>query len=148
MVDKTMLRINQIAITAVVALAFVLGRSLGGGWLLLALAVALAIGAARPSASPLRHLYLRVLRPLGIARPEMVADDPAPHRFAQGVGAVFLFGAAGSLLGGAVLLGWALAWIVVALALTNLLTGFCAGCFMYVQLERAGLLPHGRGRTA
>ncbi len=34
----------------------------------------------------------------------------------------------------------ALAWIVVALALVNLLFGFCAGCFMFLQLRRAGVL--------
>jgi hypothetical protein len=33
-------------------------------------------------------------------------------------------------------LGWALAWLVVVLAALNLFLGFCAGCFVYYQLNR------------
>lgn len=39
--------------------------------------------------------------------------------------------------------GWVLAWIVMVLAAINLFLGFCAGCFMYYQLERRfGIRPH------
>lgn len=147
MVDRTALRINQMTIIVVTALAFALGTGLGGPWLVLALAAALAVGVVRPAASPLRLFYQRVLRPLHLARPDLVAGDPAPHRFAQGVGAVFLGVAALALFGGAVVAGWVLAWIVVALAAVNISVGFCAGCFMYVQLERLGLFGGG-GRHA
>jgi hypothetical protein len=37
--------------------------------------------------------------------------------------------------------GWTLAWIVIVLAAVNLFFGFCAGCFVYYQLDRWGLLP-------
>jgi hypothetical protein len=147
MVDRTALRINQMTIIVVTAVAFALGTGLGGAWIVLALGASLAAGVLRPSASPMRQLYLRVLRPLRLARPDLVADDPAPHRFAQAVGAVFLGAAALALFAGAVVAGWVLAWIVVALAAVNISVGFCAGCFMYVQLERLGLFG-GRGRHA
>jgi hypothetical protein len=147
MVDRTALRVNQITIIAVTVLAFVLGAGRGGAWVVLALGLALAAGAAWPAASPIRQLYLRVLRPLGLARPDVIADDPAPHRFAQAVGGVFLLAAAVALFAGATVAGWVLAWIVVVLAAVNLLAGFCLGCFVYVRLQRAGLF-HGRGHPA
>lgn len=146
MVDRTALRVNQVTIIGVVVLAFVLGSAIGG-WLLLLLGLSLGAGVVRPSLSPIRQLYLRVLRPLGLARPDVIADDPAPHRFAQGVGAAFLLAASALLFAGLTVAGWVLAWIVVALAGVNLLAGFCAGCFVYVQLERVGLLGR-RPRTA
>jgi len=60
------------------------------------------------------------------------------------VGAAFLGAAAVALFVGAAVAGWVLAWIVVALAAVNLSIGFCAGCFVYVQLERLGVFPdHG-----
>lgn len=146
MVDRTALRVNQMTIIVVTAVAFALGAAVGA-WLVLALAVALAAGAIRPAASPFRQLYLRVLRPLRLAEPHLVQEDPAPHRFAQGVGAVFLAAAAGAFFTGPTVVGWVLAWTVVVLAAVNLSVGFCAGCFMYVQLERLGLLG-GTGRHA
>jgi hypothetical protein len=139
MVDRAALRVNQVTIIGVTVLAFVLGTGRGGSWLLLLLGLSLAAGVLRPSFSPIRQLYLRVLRPFGLVRPDVIADDPAPHRFAQAVGAAFLLAAAIAVFAGATILGWVLAWIVVALAAVNLIAGFCAGCFVYVQLERAGL---------
>ena len=43
------------------------------------------------------------------------------------------------------MLGWVLAWLVVALALVNILLGFCMGCFIYFQLGRAGIGPRSAG---
>jgi hypothetical protein len=44
-----------------------------------------------------------------------------------------------ALIAGVPVLGWALAWIVIALAALNLFTGFCAGCFVYYQLSKRGI---------
>ena len=54
-------------------------------------AIVMAISALVPKASPYRLLYQRVVVPLGLLKPRIVGDDPSPHRFAQGVGAIFLF---------------------------------------------------------
>jgi hypothetical protein len=64
------------------------------------------------------------------------AEDPAPHRFAQGLGAAVLLAATLALFAGAAALGWGLAFVVIGLAAINLLFGFCAGCFVYFQLAR------------
>ena len=75
-------------------------------------------------------------------RPRIVEDDPAPHRFAQGVGAAFLIASSLILyLTSATALGWGLDLIVFVLAGINLTVGFCAGCFVYYQLGRIGVLP-------
>ncbi|MDR7512746.1 MAG: DUF4395 family protein, partial [Armatimonadota bacterium] len=67
-----------------------------------------------------------------------VPDDPAPHRFAQGVGAAVLALATVAFAAGSPAAGWTLAALVGALALLNLTRGFCAGCFLYGWLVRLG----------
>lgn len=92
--------------------------------------------------SPYRLLYHKLIVPLGLLQPRMVEDDPAPHRFAQGIGGIFLLAASLVLsFTRAKKLGWTLNLIVFVLSSINLTTGFCAGCFMYHQLSRLGILP-------
>jgi len=43
------------------------------------------------------------------------------------------------LLIGATAPAWALVWIVIALANLNFWINFCAGCWMYYQLNRLGV---------
>ena len=85
-------------------------------------------------------LYRSVVLPAGWLRPNIVDDDPAPHRFAQGVGAAFLGASWIALTAQASALGWVLTVIVAALAMLNVLANFCAGCFVYYQLRRYGLI--------
>lgn len=133
--DRNALRTNQMAILAVVAVAFVLGAP----WLILLLGLALGVGALDPRLSVFQQVYHRVLRGR-VVRPDVRPDDPAPHRFAQGLGGAFLLAASAALLGGATVVGWGLAWLVAALAAVNLTTGFCAGCFVFYQLARLGVV--------
>jgi hypothetical protein len=81
--------------------------------------------------------------PLHLLSPRIVEDDPAPHRFAQGVGAAFLI-ASSLFLTQASIVGWTLALIVFVLAGINFTVGFCAGCFVYYWLGRLGLFPRVR----
>lgn len=135
-VDVNGLKTNQALIVGIVALGFVLGVDAGGAWLVALVAVSLAVGAAVPGCGPFQLLYRRVLRQAGIVMPRPRPDDPAPHRFAQALGAAFLVASAIALFAGAETLGWVLGWLVVALALVNLLFGFCVGCFVFYQLRR------------
>src|SRR5258708_14037231 len=87
--------------------------------------------------------------PLHLLRPRIEEDDPAPHRFAQGVGAIFLIASSLVLfLTKATAVGWTLDLIVLVLAGINLTVGFCAGCFVYCHLGRIGLLPRVRYQGA
>ncbi|HEY7032422.1 MAG TPA: DUF4395 domain-containing protein [Thermomicrobiales bacterium] len=141
LVDVNGLKTNQALIVGLVALAFVLGVDAGGAWLVVLVAASLAIGAAVPGYGPFQLFYRRVVRRAGVVKPRPRPDDPAPHRFAQALGGTFLVVGAVALFAGAATVGWALAWLVVALALVNLLFGFCAGCFVFYHLRR--LMRHG-----
>lgn len=141
-VDTHQIKFGQAWVVALTALAFALQLP----WLTAVAALCLLISAATPAIGPFRLLYRYVAVPLRLLRPRIVEDDPAPHRFAQGVGATFLVAASLLLilLPAAAGVGWALNLIVFALALINLTVGFCAGCFVYYQLGRFGLAPHVR----
>ena len=94
-------------------------------------AVAVAFGVQR---TPAAYLFRTFVRPR-LAAPAHL-EDPAPPRFAQGVGLAFalvgLVGyAAGAPLVGAIATGFAL-----AAALLNAAFGFCLGCEMYLLFRR------------
>ncbi len=137
-VDMTAIRFNQACIVVLVALAFLFNQP----WLVLAVGAVLALGTALPALALFQLFYQKVLRPAGWLKARVHPDDPAPHRFAQGVGATFLLVASLSLLVlHLAILGWVLALMVVVLAAINLFVGFCAGCFVYYQLGRLGVFP-------
>lgn len=133
--DRTELRLNQGAIIALLVLAFILNTV----WLVAFVGLVMLVGTVLPRAGLFKQTYRSVVKPRGWLQPDVVEDTPDAHLFAQGVGALFLVAATLSLLAGAELLGWALVWIVVALAAVNLLAGFCVGCFVYYQLARLGV---------
>ncbi|MBM4415927.1 MAG: DUF4395 domain-containing protein [Chloroflexi bacterium] len=150
-VDRSVLRTQQACICASVLLGFVLGTELGR-WFVLATGFVLSLGVLHPALALYKQLYWRALRPAGLLKPDVHVEDPMPHLFAQGMGGAVSLLAALALFLDATVLGWALAWLVFALALVNLLVQFCTGCFIYYQLDRVGLLPRAiastRGRAA
>src|SRR5215471_8443119 len=120
-VDTTALRFNQTLIILLVALAFLLQQP----WLALGVGVVLALGTAVPTLALFQQIYRQILRPAGLLKARVHPDDPAPHRFAQGVGATFLLAAGASLLLFHLpILGWGLAGVVVVLAGVHLFAGF------------------------
>jgi hypothetical protein len=131
-VDRTALRVNQALIIMVLTIGFVLDQP----WLVVFVCVVMAIGTALPQAALFQRLYRDILRPAGLLKPDLQAEDAAPHRFAQGMGAAVLLLASVGLFIGAQAIGWGLAFVVIALAAVNLFFGFCAGCFVYFQLQR------------
>ena len=135
MVDRNVLRTNQIIIVATVAVAFLIGAE-AGAWLIALLAVCMAIGVLWPGSGPIQVFYRKVLLPAGVVTPNRQPGGTAPHRFAQAMGATCLGLSAICLILGFDVAGWVLGFIVLALALVNLLFGFCTGCFIYLQLGR------------
>ena len=140
--DANLLKFSQAWVVTLSALAFVLQLR----WLVAVAALLLAISAISPAVGPFRLLYRLVVVPAKLIRPRIVEDDPAPHRFAQAVGATFLLASTICLfaLPEVPAVGWGLDLIVFVLAALNLTVGFCAGCFVYYQLGRVGLAPHVR----
>jgi hypothetical protein len=140
-VDTHLAKFSQATIVLLTALAFLLNQPI----IVLITAAIMALSALSPSISPFRLIYKYIVLPLHVLKPRIVEDDPAPHRFAQGVGAAFLIAATLVLyLTSATPVGWALDLIVFVLAGINLTVGFCAGCFVYYHLGRIGLLPRVR----
>ena len=134
-VDQSALRVNQAVIVAVLVLGFVLDSV----WLVVFVAAVMLLGTAAPALSLFKGIYSRLLRPAGLVKPNVITDNPEPHRFAQGFGGVVLLGAIAALLAGAATLGWALVGLVIVLAALNLFLGFCAGCFVSYQLSKLGV---------
>jgi hypothetical protein len=130
-IDHSALRGNQMVIIGLNILAFMLNAP----WLAAIVALVMLAGAllGRPGFGV---IYQYLLKPLGILRPDILLDHPQPHRFAQGLGGVFMLAGTAALYLGLPGLGWALVWLVAALAALNALAGFCAGCMLYYWLSR------------
>lgn len=134
-VDHSALRVNQTFIIGLSILAFVLDAV----WLAAFVGLVMLVGTAVPTLALFKRIYQHALRPAGLVKPDVVVDNPEPHRFAQGFGGVVVALAVLALVAGLPLLGWGLVWLVIALASLNLFLGFCAGCFVYYQLNKIGL---------
>lgn len=139
-VDRNTLRTNQSFVVALNVLAFVLGVEVGR-WLVLGVALVMLLGTVHPAFALFKQVHRRVLRPLGILGADVHPEDPMPHEFTQAMGGTVLLLAFVALVTGLTALGWVLSWLVIVLALVNLTVQFCAGCFIYLQLDRRGLLP-------
>ena len=129
-VDHSGLRVNQATIILVLLAAFILDL----WWLVGLTAIIMLLGTlvGRPGFFPL-YIGLRAAR---VVKPDVLNDNPEPHRFAQGFGGIVAAGAAVALALGGIAGGWALTWLVIVLAALNLFLGFCAGCAVYYWLNR------------
>ena len=134
--DRTTLRVNQALIITFLVLGFLLNQPV----FVVFVAAVMAIGTAFPQAALFQRFYRDILKPAKLLQPDVREEDAAPHRFAQGMGAGVLILALIGFIIGASALAWALTIVVIALAAVNLVFGFCAGCFVYFQLQRFGLM--------
>ena len=130
-IDHSAFKVNQAAIVGLNILAFILNAP----WL------AALVGLVMIAGTLLKFpgfglIYRYALKPLGWVKPDVLMDHNEPHRFALGLGGAFMAASCGALFTGAATLGWALAWLVAALAALNLFAGVCAGCMVYYWLGR------------
>ena len=94
-------------------------------------AVAVVLGVQR---TPAAFLFKRFVRPRLSAPTHL--EDPAPPRFAQGVGLAFTLVGLAGYLAGAPLLGAVATGFALAAALLNAVFGFCLGCELYLLIRR------------
>ncbi len=133
-VDHARLKSHQIIIVALNVLAFILNLPI------LAAFVALVMGIGTVLKVPgFGFVYNYVLKPRGWMKPDVLNDNPEPHRFAQLMGFAFMTAGSIALFLGATVLGWGLVWLVAALAALNAFGGFCVGCAVYYWLNRLHL---------
>jgi hypothetical protein len=89
-VDHSVLKTHQIIIISLNVLAFILNQPI------LAAFVALVMGIGSAMKVPgFGFVYKSLLKPRGWMKPDVLNDNPEPHRFSQIVGFVFM--TAGSL---------------------------------------------------
>lgn len=143
-VDQSALKSNQAFIIGLLLVAFV-----ADFWPLVTfVALVMLLGTAAPGLALFQQIYRHLLQPRGIVKRHVITDNPEPHRFAQGMGGTVLAVATVAFLAGYPVAGWVLAWLVIALAALNLFLGFCAGCFIYYQLNRLGVPGFDRRRVS
>ena len=130
-VDHSSLRVNQAVIILALLAAFIFDLP----WLTAAVALIMLVGTGI-GRQGFFFVYTGLLRPTGIVKQHVLADNPEPHRFAQGFGGVVAAVSSALLFLGASAAGWALVWLVIVLASLNLFVGFCAGCAVYYWLNR------------
>jgi len=106
-------------------------------WLVAITGVLMLAGTAR-GRGDFGFIY-RALRRVGWISPDLIPDNPEPHRFAMGIGVVFLAGSTLAFLAGLPILGWVLTWVIIGLTALNLFGGFCVGCAVYYWMNRVGL---------
>ncbi len=134
-VDHSALRTNQVFIITLLVLAFIVDAK----WLVAFVSIVMLIGTIFPKVALFKAVYLYALKPANIVKPDVKNDNPEPHLFAQGLGGVFLLVATILFALNAASIGWALTWLVVALAALNLFAGICVGCLMYYWFNRLGV---------
>jgi hypothetical protein len=138
-IDHSALRVNQATIIILSLISFIINIP----WLILFVALFMIIGTIWkiPGFS---FIYKYLLKPRGWIKTNILMDNPEPHRFAQGVGAVLMTAASTILLlwshvSSAEIIGWGMVWVVISLAALNLFAGFCVGCMLYYWFNRLQL---------
>lgn len=134
-VDYSALRVNA-AFTALL-LSVALTSNV---WAFVAyVAAVLLVSAVYPPAAQFTLIYFRFLKPAGIVKPDVRTSRPQPHLFTQFLAGALSLLAAVALLLHAATIGWLLVWLVLGLAMLQLLTGICVGCRLYEALQRLGV---------
>ena len=129
--DRNALRFGQISLISVLVIGYLfnLPYAIYVGALMLLSALVL------PAWAPQLVLY-RWFVHNNWANTAIHDEDPAPHQFAQQMGlGVLVIGTVASIVG-SLTVAWGAALVVIALALLNVTTGFCAGCFVHAQIAK------------
>jgi hypothetical protein len=127
-------------LTAVVVAAALVSPASVGLVLAVVQAVLFAIGAVRGvQGTPQSWVFRRLVRPR-LGAPTAL-EDPAPPRFAQTVGLVFLVVAVVALVAGATPVAQVALGFALVAAILNSVFGFCLGCEVYLLLRRLSPRP-------
>ena len=130
-VDHSSLKFNQGLIVLFLVLGFIFNAPYVAAFVAIVMISGTIFG--RPGFFP---VYKWVLLPTGLVKPEILTDNPEPHRFAQGFGAAVLVAASILLFLSYPTAGWILVWLVIALAVLNVVVGFCVGCAFYYWFNK------------
>lgn len=129
--DRGALRFGQISLIVVIGIGFVVGNVAFIAFAAFMLGTALFA----PTLAPQLQLY-KFLVSQRLLQTDIHDEDATPHRFAQQMGFGMVSGAVVAAVLGLSSVAWIAALVVLVLALVNVTTGFCAGCFIHAQLAR------------
>lgn len=128
-------QVNAAITTVVLAAVLLTAPGVAGVVLLAVQAVLFALGVALGvQRAPAAYFFKAVVRPR--LAPPTHLEDPAPPRFAQGVGLAFTVVGLVGYLSGVTVLGAVAVGMALAAALLNAAFGFCLGCECYLLLKR------------
>lgn len=133
-VDQNEIRTHQVFVLTGLLIGFITDR---WEWVA-AQAVVFLLTVLLPKLGPYILFYNKVLKPLGLVKPDVRVDVPQAHRFAMSIGLLVTSSSSYLLYSGYSMLGWTLVWLVIVLG-SVALVGWCAGCFFYYMLNRMGL---------
>ena len=111
------------------------------GWLWLSAVLALGFAlrvASGPRLDPFGQLATKVIAPR-LGEPVLVPGPP--KRFAQAIGLALTLVATGFLVAGIPTVTTALLAVLLVFATLESAFGFCAGCYVFGLLMRAGVIP-------
>jgi hypothetical protein len=138
--DVTARKAHQWTMVTLVATAFVLEGMQAALFLAIAGTIMLA-GRFWWPADLVRQLVWRVLEPAGILRRREVHEDRETRRLARLIGGAIWLLSAVVLVANLSVLAWALAFSIAAMVALDASVDFCTLCFLFVRLDRLGLLP-------
>lgn len=142
MVDRTAIKINQFFVILFSLSAFLLDEP----YIALILGFIMLSGAFYPRLAVFQLFYHQVIKPAGWIKPELINEVSNPHQFASAMGGTIVTLSTFLILSFELpFVGWGLILLVALLALTNLVLGFCTGCFIYFQFLRAWRIINTKG---
>ncbi len=121
------------------AILLLIGFLLSNPWIIFFTAVCQLLSALDVPFAPFKLSYRYLVKPSGLIKPNLQEDHERPHRFASLVGGLFDLVGAILIVAGVPVVGWALVWIVIALANLNVWGNFCMGCWMFYRFNRLGV---------
>jgi hypothetical protein len=138
--DATARKVHQWTMVALVVAGFLIGDR-WGPILLLAAGLIMLVGRFWWPADPMRQLTWRVLEPRHLLPRHERIEDHEIRRIARVIGGVAWIVAAALVVAGAPLAGWILAFLLALMVVLDAAFNFCGLCFLFLRLDRAGLLP-------
>ncbi len=138
--DVTARKVHQWTMAGLVVAGFLLGNRFGPILLLLAGGIML-VGRFWWPADLVRQLTWRVLEPRHLVTRRERVEDHTTRRIARVMGGVVWIAAAALAWLGLPVVGWAVALLIVLMIVLDAAFDFCALCFVFLHLDRAGILP-------
>lgn len=135
--DSTARKVHQWGVVLLSAIAFLIDGA-AGGWIMIGAGLLMIAGRYWDEVDLIRLFYHVVLKPRGILRPNMVAEDRATRRIARVLGgAIQIVAGAMLLAGGAAVVAWSLVGAITVMVALDAAVDFCALCFVVLQFRRA-----------